>query len=148
MQGSLDIIASDHAPHSYEEKSRADIRAVPAGIPGLETCLPLFLTRVNEHLVSLEAVVRHLSTNPARIFGLKNKGALRTGYDADLTLIDLGKEHQVNPDNFFSKAKYSPFEKLKCRGSVEVTICRGETVYQNGEIMAKQGSGRILERDP
>ena len=137
------IIATDHAPHTIKEKRQPPRKSLP-GVPGLETALPLMLTMVNKGTLTLRRLVSLLSTNPARVFGLSSKGRLEKEADADLTLVDMKKRGKVDPDRFFSKAHYSPFEGWKTQGGVQVTIVNGSVVYREGEIIGKPGIGKVL----
>ncbi|MFQ5758822.1 MAG: dihydroorotase family protein, partial [Candidatus Bathyarchaeia archaeon] len=107
-QGLIDVISTDHAPHTIEEKKADSVWDVKAGIPGLETMLPLLLTRVNEGRLSLSDLVRATSEKPAQIFSLKDRGNLVEGNHADLVAVDMSQEYEINASNFYSKAKYSP----------------------------------------
>ncbi|WP_455367884.1 dihydroorotase [[Eubacterium] cellulosolvens] len=142
--GDIQIIATDHAPHTLEEKNRSIAEEIPPGIPGLETCLPLLLTKANQGYIALKDIVRLLAENPAKIFNIQNKGHLKEGFDADIVLIDLKKKHQIEPEKFFSKARYSPFAQYHCKGNVTMTINRGEIVYEHGEIIRNKGKGKVL----
>jgi dihydroorotase len=141
--GNATIIATDHAPHTIREK-RLPPQKSPPGIPGLETAMPLMLTMVKKGKLSLGRLVSLLSTNPAKIFDLRSKGTLRKGADADMILVDMKKRGKIDPDKFFSKAHYSPFEGWKTQGAVHATIVNGSVVYCNGEITGKPGSGKVL----
>jgi len=141
--GNATIIATDHAPHTIKEK-RLPPQKSPPGIPGLETAMPLMLTMVNKGKLSLGRLVSLLSTNPAKLFGLSSKGRLREGADGDIILVDMKKKGKIDPDKFFSKAHYSPFEGWKTQGAVHTTIVNGSIVYSNGEITGKPGTGRVL----
>jgi dihydroorotase len=145
LTGLASVIASDHAPHTIEEKDQSASKS-PPGIPGLETTLPLMLTLVNRQQMSLSLLVKLLSENPARIFGLKSKAKLRKGADGDLILIDLKKKSKVDSSKFFSRAKFSPFDGFKTQGEVHSTIVGGRVVYREGEIVAREGSGSVLRR--
>jgi dihydroorotase len=134
----MDIIATDHAPHTLEEKSQ-DVWNAPPGVPGLETTLPLFLTLVNQGKLTLNHLKRLLCENPARIFNIPHKGLLKEGMDADLVVVDLALEEVLDPDKFHSKAKYSPFEGFKVKGMPVMTMVRGEMVMEDGEILETQG---------
>jgi dihydroorotase len=138
------IMATDHAPHAIKEKERAPRKSSP-GIPGLETALPLMLTMINKGRLSLGRFVSLLSTNPAKVFDLRSKGRLEKGADGDLVLIDLKKRGRIDPEKFFSKAHYSPFEEWKTQGAVHTTIVNGLVVYSEGEIMGKPGVGKVLK---
>ncbi len=144
-RGLANLLASDHAPHSIREKKGALARA-PPGVPGLETTLPLLLTLVNQGKLSMKLVIDMLTTNPARVFGMPSKGRLVKGADGDLVLVDLKKRSKVEPENFLSKAKYSPFEGFQTRGAVETTIVGGRVVFDGGQIVAPPGTGHVLRR--
>jgi dihydroorotase len=141
--GNATIIATDHAPHTIKEK-RGPPRKSPPGIPGLETAMPLMLTMVNRGKLSLGRLISLLSTNPANLFGLSSKGKLREGADGDVILLDLKMKGKIDPNKFFSKAHYSPFEGWKTQGAVHTTIVNGSLVYSDGEIIAKPGTGKVL----
>ncbi|MDL2246873.1 amidohydrolase family protein, partial [Methanobrevibacter sp. OttesenSCG-928-K11] len=98
------------------------------GIPNLETVVPLLLTEVNNKNLALEFIPKILSENPSKIFGLNNKGKIAIGKDADLTVIDLKKEGKINIDDFYTKAKYTPFEDYSYKGYPILTIVNGKIV--------------------
>lgn len=130
-KGIVSTIGSDHAPHTVAEKMFVD---APNGVPGEETMLPLLLNAVNEGKLKIETVVRLCCENPAEIFGIKNKGKIALGYDADITVVDLGKEEEVMNGQLFTKCKWSPFNGLKLKGVVEKTIVNGNVVFDNRTI--------------
>lgn len=134
----IDIIGTDHAPHTLKEKEE-NVWNAPPGIPGLETILPLLLTKVNQNRISLKEIKRLLCENPAKIFRIPNKGFIREGMDADIVVIDLKKEGVINPDNFKSKAKYSPFKGIDVRGMPVMTLVRGKLVMDHGNIFKNKG---------
>ena len=142
----IDIIASDHAPHALEEKFSDEIWKVSPGVPGLETTLPLMLTQVNRGLLSIDDLVRLMAENPAKIFGLDGKGALKNGFSADITVVDLNREGIIDSSKFYSKAKYSPFDGWVVKGLPVKTFVNGVLVMDEGEIVAKPGVGRIIRR--
>lgn len=144
-KGLVTIVASDHAPHTIEEKS-GPVAESPPGVPGLETTLPLMLTLVTRRVLSMSLLIRLLSSNPARVFNLPGKGSLEEGFDADIVLVDLKRKTRIRPDRFHSKAKYSPFENMHVQGQVRTTLVGGTVVFQDGEIVGKPGSGRIVRR--
>ncbi len=146
QKGSVDTIASDHAPHSLEEKNAEPIWDVKPGIVGLETMLPLLLTQVNKRRLTLERLVQLMCENPARIYRLKDRGSLRKGSIADITVIDLRKEHRIDASSFHSKAKFSPFDGWKTKGMPIKTFVNGQLVMDKGEIVAEPGCGRIAVR--
>jgi len=133
----IPIIASDHAPHTIEDKENGS-----AGIPGLETELALLFDAYNKGLISIFQIVEKTSLNPAKIFGIKNKG-LEVGKDADLIIVNLKEEWKVKPEDFYTKAKWSPWEDKKLKGKVKMTILRGKLVMEDDEIIGKPGGERI-----
>ena len=141
--GNATIIATDHAPHTIKEKRRPPPES-PPGIPGLETAMPLMLTMVNKGRLSLRRLVSLLSTKPAKLFRLDSKGRLEKGADGDVVLVDMKKRGKIDPDKFFSKAHYSPFEGWKTQGDIHITIVNGLIVYRNEEILGKPGCGKVL----
>ncbi len=142
--GWIDVFASDHAPHASEEKSSKSVWNVKVGIPGLETMLPLLLTQVKNGRFSIADLVRFMAEKPAEIFKLRNKGCLAEGKDADLTIVDLKKPYKIDASKFFSKAKYSPFDGWKVEGKPVKTFVNGKLIMDEGEIVAKAGSGKII----
>lgn len=127
--GTIDIIATDHAPHHFDDKE-VEYSYAAFGISGLETAVSLTLDRlVAEGHLTLGDAIAKLSTNPARIFGLPG-GTLSPGSDADLTLIDPGEEVTVDPARFFSKGKNTPFAGWRLRGALVMTIVRGQVVFE------------------
>jgi dihydroorotase len=144
--GAIDLLASDHAPHTLQEKNNEDVWKVKVGIPGLETTLPLMLTRVSRKQLSLPDLVRLLAEKPAEIFGLTSKGKIEGGKDADLTVIDLTKKGKVDPSKFHSKAQFSPFEGWNVMGTAVKTFVGGKLVMDQGEIVGEAGSGQVLRR--
>ena len=134
----IDIIGTDHAPHTLDEKKQ-DVWNAPPGIPGLETILPLLLTQLNQGKISFGDIKRLLCETPAKIFNIPNKGFIRDGMDADLVVVDLKKEKVIDPANFQSKAKYSPFEGFHVQGAPVMTLVRGQKVMEEGHILKNQG---------
>jgi len=126
--GTIDVIATDHAPHATQEKQQ-EFAAAPNGIVGLETAWPLTLTLVEEGVLTLEAAVAKLTTEPARAFSLK-KGTLAPGADADVAITDLQEGWEVDPARFRSKSRNTPFAGWKVKGRVTTTIVGGRVVYE------------------
>lgn len=143
----IDIVASDHAPHALDEKRSESIWDVKPGIPGLETTLPLLLNEIKHGRLSLTELVRLMSENPTRIFRLKGKGILKEGNDADLTVVDLNKKFKIDASKFHSKAEYSPFDGMYGEGKPVKTFVGGCLVMDEEEIVAKSGTGRVIERE-
>jgi len=132
--GLVKIIESDHAPHSLSEKN-LDYDSAPAGIAGIETTLPLLLDAYNKGLISLKKILDCCCTNPSKIFGIKRKGAIEVGNDADFCIVDLHKKHKIRNDELFTKCGWSVFEGKNVKGAVEMTIIRGVVSYANGSIV-------------
>ncbi|HYM37138.1 MAG TPA: dihydroorotase [Nitrospiraceae bacterium] len=126
--GTIDVIATDHAPHAAQEKQQ-EFAAAPNGIVGLETAWPLTLTLVEEGVLSLEAAVAKLTTEPAKAFSLK-KGTLAPGADADVAIADLQEGWEVDPARFRSKSRNTPFAGWKVKGRITTTIMGGRIVYE------------------
>ncbi|MCP9455492.1 MAG: dihydroorotase [Nitrospira sp.] len=126
--GTIDAIATDHAPHATQEKQQ-DFTEAPFGIVGLETALPLTLSLVEEGVLSLEQAVIKLTAAPAAVFGLP-KGTLAVGADADVTLVDPSAQWEVDPSLFRSKSRNTPFAGWKVKGRVQMTIVGGRVVYR------------------
>lgn len=130
----FDSIGTDHAPHTLEEKQKNTWTSA-AGIPGLEATMPLLLTEVNNNRITLDEVVRLTSYNPSRIFKIPNKGLLKEGYEADITVVDMKKEGKINVDEWFTRAKYTPFENRKYVGCNVMTINRGNIISEENEVI-------------
>jgi len=145
--GWVDVIGSDHAPHALREKSAGSVWDVEAGVPGLETTLPLMLTMVRKNRISLGHLVHLLSQKPAELFNLKDRGKLIQGRNADLTVIDFKRKFKINASKFYSKAKFSPFDGWEVQGCPVRTFVNGLSVMDEKEIVGKAGSGRIIRGD-
>ncbi len=143
-QGLIDVLASDHAPHTIEEKESEFVWNVKPGIPGLETMLPLLLTQVNEGRLTLASLIRASSTKPAEIFHIKDRGSLAEGFYADFVVVDMKQKYRIDSSNFHSKAKYSPFDGWMVKGKPIKTFVNGHLVMDDGEIIAKPGTGQII----
>ncbi|AEF95940.1 dihydroorotase [Methanotorris igneus] len=128
----VDIIATDHAPHIYEEKSN-EPKNCPSGIPGIETFVPLVFNLVSKKLISLFDAAKMLSENPAKIFNIDNE--IREGNLANLTIVDLDMEGEIRGDNFKSKAKFTPFEGWKVKGLPIYTVVNGSLYDAYGKII-------------
>ena len=132
--GTIDVIASDHAPHTPAEKARGWAEA-PMGAIGLETTLGVVLTAlVHPGIITLSQAIERMSANPARILGIPG-GSLEAGNPADITIIDLDKKWVVDPPSFASKGRNTPFAGWRLRGKVYATIVRGEVVMKAGELL-------------
>jgi dihydroorotase len=145
--GWVDVLGSDHAPHTKNEKLIANVWDVKIGLPGLETTLPLMLTMVNSRQITIGDVVSLLSEKPAKIFNLVNLGYIKQGKNADLTIVDLKKKFKIDVSTFQSKAKYSPFDGWEVQGTPVKTIVNGSLIMDEQNIVAKMGSGSIIRRN-
>ena len=134
--GTIDMIATDHAPHALKEKtSGASIFDQASGFTGLETSVALMLTCVSRGLLTLSRYVQMTSAAPAKAWGLyPKKGRIAVVADADFTIVDTKREWKIDPARFVSKAKYSPFEGFKVRGAAVYTVVRGGVVMDHGLI--------------
>jgi dihydroorotase len=144
--GTIDMISTDHAPHTPEEKTRNDIWAVDAGFPGVETQMPLMLTEVNKGRMSIHDYVRWTSYNPARLWGLyPRKGNIALGADADLAIIDLARDFTLDDTALHSRSKISPFNGRRVRGMPLHTLVRGRFVMKDRKLLdGIQGWGRSV----
>ena len=140
----IDCIATDHAPHTIAEKQKSYDEA-PSGLPGLETTLPLLLDAYNKRRIGLETIIRLTSFNPARIFGLKSKGKMAVGFDADLAVVDLNKERKIRGEELKTKSRWTPFEGMVCKGSLLKTFLRGKEAYDGENILLKGGEGKNVK---
>lgn len=130
IEGTVDTIGTDHAPHLLSEKLKEYSQA-PSGFPGLETALPLLINEVNKGSFDLKKLIEITSFNTAKIFNLKNRGQIKEGYFADLTVIDMNKTWKIEAKNFKTKAKYSPYEGMSGKGDVVMTFVNGELRFEN-----------------
>lgn len=129
QEGIIDVFATDHAPHTIDEKS-VEFDHAPFGINGLETAVPLLLDKlVNKNIIPIQRLIEMMSTTPARILGLGNKGKIEVGADADLTILNLHKEVVIDVNKFKSKSRNNPFHGWKLRGTPVLTIVGGKIVY-------------------
>ncbi|MBU0981368.1 dihydroorotase [Patescibacteria group bacterium] len=131
--GTVNCLATDHAPHTVEEKSRSYLEA-PAGVPGVEFLLPLMLNEVKQNMLGFEQLVGLLSAEAARIFGLKGKGEICEGMDADLVLVDMEKEMKITRNMVRSKCGWSPYEGYLLKGWPVITVVNGEIVVEQGKV--------------
>ncbi|MBV6623724.1 MAG: dihydroorotase [Rivularia sp. (in: Bacteria)] len=146
LDGVIDFIATDHAPHTLEEKAQVYPKS-PSGMPGVETSLALMLTAAQEGRCSLAQVVNWMSTAVASAYCIPNKGLIAPGYDADLVLVDLNSRKKVRREELVTKCGWSPFEGWNLTGWPVTTIVGGEIVYDRGELNTKvRGKPLSFER--
>ncbi|RSD28087.1 dihydroorotase [Mesobacillus subterraneus] len=135
LDGTIDFIATDHAPHTSEEKAEG-IELAPFGIVGLETAFPLLYTHfVETGIITLKQLIDFLTVKPANTFGLPY-GGIRPGAPADLVLIDLNEEREIDPKEFLSKGKNTPFAGWRCKGWPVLTVAEGKIVWEKGAVKA------------
>ncbi len=132
--GTVDVIGSDHAPHTLEEKNRGYPNS-PSGMPGLQTTLPLMLNHVNQGRLTLERMIDLLCKRPSTLYNLNSKGDIKEGLDADLVLVDLGREHVLKNSEMATKCGWSPFDGVKVTGMPVKTIVGGKVVMSEGKII-------------
>ena len=139
----VDVLGSDHAPHSKEDKNKK-YPASPSGMPGVQTILPIMLDHINNEKLSLDQLVKLMCENPCKIFGIKKKGYLKEGYDADLTIIDMNKNVTIKNEMIASKCGWTPFDNYKVKGFPVATIVNGSIVMKDGKVVA-ESLGKPLE---
>ncbi len=132
--GVADILGSDHAPHTHEEKQKSYPQS-PSGMTGVQTLVPIMLDHVNAGRLSLERFVDMTSAGPQRLFGIAGKGRIAVGYDADLTVIDLKRRETITNDWVASRAGWTPYDGVQVRGWPVGTVVRGEKVMWENELL-------------
>lgn len=133
LDGTIDVIATDHAPHSIEEKSK-EYPDAPAGLPEIQTSLPLLLNELNKKNITLKRLIEITSSTPAKLIDLKNKGKIEKGYDADLTVIDMNEKKIITKKLILSKCGWSPYEGMELKGWPVMTFVNGNLIYNNNTI--------------
>lgn len=145
IDGTIETLGSDHAPHTEEEK-KGSLFQIPAGMCAVETMIPLMLHAVNEGKITKTQLAKVLSENTAKIYGIyPQKGSLEIGTDADVTIVDFDKEHTIHNDELYSISKISAFDGFKIKGIPIVTIVRGNVVMENGELTCQESKGRFIK---
>lgn len=130
LDGTIDTIGTDHAPHLLSEK----LEKLTFGIPSIEHSLELMLKKVKDSTINIKLLTKIMSENTAKIFGIKNKGLLKEGFDADFVIADLNDESIIEDKDIITKASWSPYIGFKRGGKVITTIVRGNVVYNNGKF--------------
>jgi len=146
LDGTIDLLSSDHAPHTREEKDIGWTKMWSAhtGTPGIQYQYPLLLNDVNKGTLSLERAVELVSSAPANAFGLeKSKGAIEPGRDADLVVADLDASWTITNESVLSRCGWTPYDGRSCQGKIERTFLRGTEVYADGEVIGKPGFGEM-----
>ncbi len=132
-QGVIDVIGSDHAPHTLEEKKKI-YPSSPSGMTGVQTLLPVMLDFVNKKKISIFDLVRLLCVNPCKIYNVLNKGNINIGYDADLTVLDMNKKFTITNNWIQSKSKWTPYNNVVVKGMPIFTIVNGKIVMSENEV--------------
>jgi dihydroorotase len=145
LDGTLEVIATDHAPHTSEEK-RQPYPKSPSGLPAVENSLALMLNQVSLGLCSLRQVVSWMCEAPARVWNLQQKGAIREGWDADLVLVDLNRTAVVRNEEQLTKCGWTPWDGVSLTGWPVRTFVHGQTVYCDGRVVG-EGTGREILYD-
>jgi dihydroorotase len=135
-QGIVDVIGSDHAPHTLEEKARPYPHS-PSGMTGVQTIVPLLLDHMNAGRVSLARLVDLTSAGPARLFGIAQKGRVAVGYDADLTIVDLKRRETIRNSWIGSRVGWTPYDGKTVNGWPIGTVVRGRKVMWEGELVTQ-----------
>ena len=130
----VDVLGSDHAPHLKVNKDK-EYPDTPSGMPGVQTIFPVMLDHVNNEKLSLKQLINLMCENPCRIFGIKNKGYIKEGFDADLTIADMNKEVVIKDEMIASKCGWTPFNNYKVKGFPVGTIVNGNLVMSDGKIV-------------
>ena len=130
----VDVLGSDHAPHLKVNKDKV-YPDTPSGMPGVQTIFPVMLDHVNNEKLSLKQLINLMCENPCRIFGIKNKGYIKEGFDADLTIADMNKEVVIKDEMIASKCGWTPFNNYKVKGFPVGTIVNGNLVMSDGKIV-------------
>jgi len=132
----VDVLGSDHAPHLKENKDK-EYPNSPSGMPGVQTIFPVMLDHVNNGKLTLQQLINLMCENPCKIFGIKNKGYLKEGYDADLTIADMNKEVVIKNEMIASKCGWTPFNNHKVKGFPVATIVNGYLVMTDGKVVVE-----------
>lgn len=141
-QGVADILGSDHAPHTLEEKAKAYPDS-PSGMTGVQTLVPVMLDHVSAGRLTLARLVDMTSAGPARLFGIACKGRIAAGYDADLTVVDLKRRETIRSAWIASKSPWTPYDGIEVTGWPVGTVVRGRTVMWEGELTAPSGGEAV-----
>ena len=140
--GTVDVMGSDHAPHTKEEKAKEYPKS-PSGMPGVQTIFPVMLHHMNAGRISLTKIVELLAHNPAKIFGLKNKGTITIGNDADITIMDPNLEKTLKHEDMASRTGWTPFNGMKIKGYPCAVYLKGQLAMQDGQVI-DQPKGEVF----
>jgi dihydroorotase len=145
VDGVIDCTATDHAPHTREEKDKGYPLA-PAGMPGVETLLPVMLNRASQGLCTLPDLVSWMCVAPARLYGMVGKGRIEPGYDADFVLVDMEAQRTVHNGQLQTRVNWSPYDRMTLKGVPKITIVRGKVVHREGTF-CEPGWGKAIRFD-
>ena len=141
--GVVDMLGSDHAPHTREEKQQTYPDS-PSGMPGVQTMLPLMLNHIHQDRLDLKLLVKLLAHNPSLRFGLKNQGQIKLGYKANFTIVDLKAKRRIEKKWLASRCGWSPFEDWEVRGWPVFTLLNGEVVMAEDQVLGEP-AGQAIE---
>jgi dihydroorotase len=141
-EGVVDVLGSDHAPHTLEEKAKP-YPASPSGMPGVQTLVPVMLDHVAAGRLTLERFADLTSAGPARLFGIAGKGRIAAGYDADLTIVDLKRRQAIRNGWIASRCGWTPYDGMEVTGWPVGTVIRGRRVMWEGELLAPSGGEAV-----
>jgi len=142
--GTIDLVSTDHAPHTREEKEPGwtDGWKAHTGTPSTQFYVPMLLDAAHHGRLSLERVVGATATEPARVFALRRKGRIDVGFDADIAIVDLDREWTISDEVVLSRIGWTPYAGRVVRGAIDRTLVRGAVVYEDGRVTGQQGWGR------
>ncbi len=143
LDGTVDVIGSDHAPHTKEQKMQA-YPASPSGMPGVQTIFLLMLKHFREGKIKLEQVISLLSENPCKLFGIKQRGYIKEGYFADLTIMNMNKEFTITNDWIASNCKWTPYDGWKVQATLHGTIVNGNVCVWNEQLVEEKFGKPLL----
>lgn len=138
-EGVFDVMGSDHAPHTLEEKNK-QYPDTPSGMPGVQTFLQAALTIADEIGIPLHTIVALLTSAPAKLYGIQNKGSLKAGFDADLVILDPSASVEIKAEDMHSKCGWSPFEGQHLRGQIKSVYLRGVRMVEDGKVVGTPAS--------
>jgi dihydroorotase len=146
LSDKIDIIATDHAPHTWEEKNQSYSKA-PAGLPLVQHGMQILMDFYQQDILSLETIVQKTSHNVANRFQVKERGYIREGYYADLAVLDIDKPYTVSNDNILYKCGWSPFNGHTFQSSIFMTIVNGNIAFTDGQVAEDLPFGMQIEFD-
>ena len=138
----VDVIGSDHAPHTLEEKKLIYPNS-PSGMTGVQTLLPIMLNFVSQKKLGIKDLIRLISYNPSKIYNMKSKGEIKIGNDADFSIVDLNKEYLITNEWIESKSGWTPYDNLKITGFPIYTIVGGKIVMRENELISEPAGNPV-----